>query len=295
MILFISTIIRKLSFLFLSNSLTYYPGMVLIKVGRYFRKMTFNNQESPRFHSIKMFNSININVDRFSYLGGSIFWTGFHHVNEALFLKSYLKSNMTFVDIGANQGEFSLIAASILKAGQVISFEPVTYQRTLLDKNKMLNNFSNLEIHSFGLSNKESKMPIYTSNDTSLHQGIHEGLSTLYANGDRNQIQEIIELKVFDEIFFTELKRLDFIKIDIEGAELYALQGMKNSIKKFHPLILIEINEDTFNAAGYGTKDVIDFFKSLNYQFYEIKKGKLIDKPMVQFNEWGNYIAKYSI
>jgi FkbM family methyltransferase len=269
--------------------------MLVIRVARIIRQLSFNKDYKHDYRTIKFMGSILMEVNKHSYMGGSIFWTGFHHVNEALFLKSFLKSNMTFVDIGANQGEFSLIAASILKTGQVISFEPVTYQRTLLDKNKMLNNFSNLEIHPFGLSNKESKMPIYTSNDTSLHQGIHEGLSTLYANGDRNQIQEVIDLKVFDEIFFTELKRIDFIKIDIEGAELYALQGMKNSIKKFHPLILIEINEDTFNAAGYGTVEIIDFFKSLNYQFYEIKKGKLIDKPMTQFNEWGNYIAKYSI
>jgi FkbM family methyltransferase len=294
MILFIASIIRKLSFLFLSYPLTYYPGMVIIKVGRFFRKITFNNQESPRFHAIKMFNSININVDRFSYMGGSIFWTGFHHVNEALFLKKYLKSNMTFVDIGANQGEFSLIAASILKAGRVISFEPVTYQRTLLDKNKMLNNFSNLEIHPFGLSNKESKMPIYTSNDTSLHHGIHEGLSTLYSSGNRTQLQEIIELKVFDDLFYSKMNRLDFIKIDIEGAELFALQGMKKSLTKYQPLILIEINEDTFNSAGYTTDELISFFDELNYKFYKIDKGRLSKSPITIFNAWGNYIAKYT-
>jgi FkbM family methyltransferase len=295
MILFFSSLIRKTTFFLLSNSSTYYPGMLAVRIGRIFRKSTFNEARSADFHIITMFNGIKINVNRFSYMGGSIFWTGFHHINEALFLRNFLKPDMNFVDIGANQGEFSLIASSVLTSGKVMAFEPVTYQRNLLKINKDLNKFSHLEIHPFGLSNIESNLPIYTSNDTSLHHGIHEGLSTLYSTGNRNELQEVIDLKVFDELFYSKIDRLDFVKIDIEGAELYALQGMKNTLKKFSPLVLIEINEDTFKAAGYTTKDVIAFFDSLAYKFYKIEKGKLSQFPIIDFNQWGNYIAKHSV
>lgn len=293
MISSIASFLRKTSVYLLSKSSTYYPGMMVVRLGRFLRERNYKSNQKADFHEIKMFGDIKISVDRYSYMGGSIFWTGFHHINEALFLKNFLKPQMTIVDIGANQGEFSLLASSIIRQGKVMAFEPVIYQRSLLEKNKELNKFSQLEIFPFGLSNTENKLPIFTSKNTTLHHGVHEGLSTLYSSGDRNELQEEIELKVFDELFYKNLKRLDFIKIDIEGAELYALQGMKKTIKKFLPLVLIEINEDTFNAAGYTTLDVIAFFKTLNYKFFRINKGKLSQEPISEFNEWGNYIAKY--
>lgn len=294
MILFVASLIRTFSVILLSNSVTYYLGMFVARTGRFFRKTTYSKSKLSEYHIIKMFNNVTIEVDRFSYMGGSIFWTGFHHISEALFLKSFLKPYMTFVDIGANQGEFSLIASSILKSGKVMAFEPVTFQRELLEKNKDLNSFISLEIYPFGLSNVESNLPIYTSTVTNLHHGIHEGLSTLYSSGDRNELQEVIDLKVFDDLFFAKMDKLDFVKIDIEGAELFALQGMKKSLEKFKPLVLIEINEDTFNAAGYTTQDVVTFFDSLDYKFYKIIRGKLSPTPLTEFNEWGNYIAKHS-
>jgi FkbM family methyltransferase len=294
MINIFSKLIRNVSILFLSNHSTYFIGMIAARIGRWFRTLSFNQYVENDFHTITMFNNIKITVDRFSYMGGTIFWTGFHHISEALYLKKYLSKNMTFVDVGANQGEFSLIAASILTSGTVIAFEPVSHQRKLLEKNKGLNNFNNIEIFPFGLSNKIEELPIYTSSDKTLHHGKHEGLSSIFSSDNRNEQQEIIEIKIFDDIFFEKLNRIDFIKIDIEGAELFALQGMEKSIKKFHPSILIEINEETFKTAGYTTNDVIAFFTDLGYNFYEIKRGQLSSNCITNFEKWGNYIARYT-
>jgi FkbM family methyltransferase len=224
-------------------------------------------------------------------MGGSIYWTGFHHVNEILYLNRILTSEMTFVDIGANQGEFSLFAASKLTHGKVISFEPVSYQLGLLKDNVNLNNFTNITIHPIGLSDQKSSLPIYTSSESSLHSGVHEGLSTLYATESRNEFQEEIRLEIFDEIYEDTLTRLDFIKIDIEGAELFALKGMHKHIEKFKPQILIELSEETFEAAGYTVKDMLDFLGSFGYKAYRINRGKLIECPTIH-TEWGNYIFK---
>ncbi len=260
MVYTLALLIRTISIFLISKDITYYPGMVVIRFGRWLRRKFYKDLNNADFQTIEFFNGTKIYLDRFTYMGGSIFWTGFHHLNEALFLKNILKSNMSFVDIGANQGEFSLIAASILSSGKILSFEPVSQQRALLEKNKIINNFKQIEIYSFGLGNKNSELPIYTSANTSLHHGRHEGLSSLYSSSDRNILQEVIQIKVFDDLFFNDLDRLDFIKIDIEGAELFALEGMVKRIQKFKPIILIEINEETFNAANYTTKDVVEFF-----------------------------------
>jgi len=292
MINILAFLIRKISIILVTNEVTYYPGMIMIRLGRWLRKKVYIDSNKTDFQTVALFNGAKIYLDRFTYMGGSIFWTGFHHLTEALYLNTILRSNMTFIDVGANQGEFSLIAASIINSGKILSFEPVSQQRTLLEKNKVINNFQQIEIYPFGLGNKNSELPIYTSANTSLHHGRHEGLSSLYFSSERNILQEIIQIKVFDDLFFNDLDRLDFIKIDIEGAELFALQGMSKSIQKFKPTILIEINEETFNSANYSTKDVLEFFYNFGYNFFEIKKGKLVNIEVKSFEKWGNYIAQ---
>ena len=73
-----------------------------------------------------------------------------------------------------------------------------------------------------------------------------------------------------------ELPPPDFIKIDVEGAELYALRGAAETLKKHHPKILLEFNRDTFEAAGYTQQDVLDFLGQFNYKFQVIEdRGKL--------------------
>ena len=73
------------------------------------------------------------------------------------------------------------------------------------------------------------------------------------------------------------ISRLDVLKIDVEGAELMVLKGSKKLIVKYKPLIMLEINNDTYQSAGYTIQDIKDFFRSLNYSCYLITKGgKLI-------------------
>ena len=74
------------------------------------------------------------------------------------------------------------------------------------------------------------------------------------------------------------MKRLDAIKIDIEGAELFALKGALNSIKNHKPrYILIELNQETSRAAGYEVRDVIQFLENLGYRWHELSKhGQLL-------------------
>jgi hypothetical protein len=81
------------------------------------------------------------------------------------------------------------------------------------------------------------------------------------------------------------------MKIDIEGGELNALKGSERTIEKFKPMIIIEINEATYKAAGYTTQDVKNFFDERKYIPYEIgKRGKLIKCNTLP--ELGNIVYK---
>src|SRR5204862_7205437 len=69
-------------------------------------------------------SSIKMVVDRSRSMGAAIFWTGFHEFREFLFLHRFLKPEMIVVDVGANQGEYSLFSAKRVTKGKVIAFEP---------------------------------------------------------------------------------------------------------------------------------------------------------------------------
>jgi FkbM family methyltransferase len=288
----ISKILRITISPLLFRKSTYLLGMLLIRFSRRLRTKNYiKGIKNIPIIIKKCMGNITMKVDKTSYMGGSIYWSGFHHVNEIVFLKNFLEPNMVLVDIGANQGEFSLFAASLLTQGQVISFEPVSKQYGMLTENIALNSFNNINVNKYGLSDQVASLPIYTSLDEDLHAGIHEGLSTLYATGDRVDLEETIDLKIFDIEFENKIERMDFIKIDIEGSELFALKGMRNHLSRFKPMILIELNNDTFSAANYTVKDVTDYLEEFGYQAYTLFRGK-ITKHEGAFSNWGNYIFK---
>jgi len=205
-------------------------------------------------------------------MGFSIYWSGFHEFHEFLFLNKFLKKHMVFVDIGANLGEYSLFAAKRVRDGKVLAFEPLPKMIKLLEENVSLNHFQNVQIFTYGLSSKEGVLPIHEI------ENAHEGLSTFFPGEQKSKNAFEVHLKVFDAEFEgMGVDRIDFIKMDIEGGELGALQGARKTIEKFRPVVMVEINQQTYHAAGYTIDDVYKFFSSLAYSPFEInKQGDLV-------------------
>lgn len=218
-------------------------------------------------------------IDRSCYMGASIYWAGFHHLWELSYLEKVLRPNMIFVDVGANQGEFTLFAAKRLHQGIVLAFEPQEQMFELLQKNVEMNNFSNVRLFKYGLGNGEGCAALYTSLDTTLHDGWHEGLFTLYPSDYRNNFVQTIPLKRLDTVLLENgIDRVDIIKIDVEGAELFVLQGAEKLLELNRPKLLLEINEETFNQAGYSTADLLDFLSKYDYRFYKFLRGGRLEQ-----------------
>lgn len=286
----IQFVFRVLVNKFIFKDSTYFLGMTLVRLSRKLRKYKIFQNNVDFQIAKKCLGNLTLELRPKTYMGGSLFWTGYHHISEMIYLKSNLKPHMNFVDIGANQGEFSLFASSVLNTGVVYSFEPVSNQFNMLLKNIELNNIKNIETFKFGLSDHQGELPVYTSSKpTDL--GNNEGLSSLYSSHERDIFEENIKLEVFDEYFKNDDLKIDFIKIDVEGAELFVLKGMYNNLKKYKPTILIELSEDNFNSAGYSTKDIIDFLSNLGYSPFKLFRGKTIKCNVIDL-KWGNYIFK---
>lgn len=250
------------------------PLKVLFLVSQFFAKRSQRTlKNKTQWTVINNFDSnLKLKVDRSRMMGASFFWTGLHEVREFIFLHRYLKKEMVALDIGANLGEYTLFMAKRLPLGRVFSFEPMKDICHLLRENVTLNNFNNVTIFEYGLSDKNQTMFLHEIDDG------NEGLGTFYPGAKKSTRAEEILLRSLDQKFPSfDVARLDFIKMDVEGAELFALKGAKNTIQKFRPLVMVEISEENYRAAGYATSDVMNYFNELNYNPHQVNKtGDLV-------------------
>lgn len=244
----------------------FYKYPVLVQVAEWMRKIYIPNQKTILIQDFDQNLKFYCQLD--DYISSQIFWMGIYSYHQLNFLQNILRRDMVFLDIGANQGEFTFFAAKRLTLGSVIAFEPVNELLNQLEKNIKINSLDNILLVPKGLSNQVSKIPIYKNQELKQYGLRNEGVATLYPQENFTKAEEV-ELTTLD-IFISEhpeIKRIDLIKIDIEGAELFALQGARKTINKFRPIILMEVNIETIKAAGYTPKELLDYMEELGYRY----------------------------
>ncbi len=207
-----------------------------------------------------------------------IFWFGYYSRDVCAVMKRILKSGMVVVDAGANIGEITMVASKLVGTdGHVYSFEPMTAIANQLEQNLGVNRISNASILRFGLSNEVGSLPIFLAEGAFRDGSIHDGLGTIYATPERPKKVEDIPLTTLD-IFSRNaaLSRLDLVKIDVEGAELPALTGARDTLIRFKPYLIIEVQDETATSAGYKAADILEFLEPLGYRFHTIgRMGRL--------------------
>jgi len=201
---------------------------------------------------------LGIHVDRASYVSSSIYWRGNHSTEVASFLKRHLQPDMTFVDVGANLGELTLVAAKRLAKGRVLAFEPVPQIFAQLSRNVALNNLSHVDLFNIGLFDKTDSLPIYQEQDINFGT-MNEGVPSLFSTGTDQQ-EVTVPLRRFDDVAREYgLEQLDVMKLDVEGAEMMVLRGAEPFLRRLRPLIITELSDTNFQRAGYTSRDLIDY------------------------------------
>lgn len=213
-------------------------------------------------------------VDTAKSMGSAIYWRGAHDWAPIFVLEKHIQPGDCIIDIGANQGEYTLWAARKAgKKGKVVSFEPMDQLfDTLLDNISLNPSFSDriLPIKK-GLSDKASQLCLYGK------PGDNEGVNTMFPTSSHTELIQEIALDTLDrELEKLQMPRVSLIKLDVEGAELQVLKGSKKTILEFKPKWIIEINEEACQAGGYTSQDILEFLKGFGYIFYKIGlRGKL--------------------
>jgi FkbM family methyltransferase len=152
--------------------------------------------------------------------------------------RSYLKSDSYVIEVGAHIGSHTVILSDICKDGVVYSFELQKLIFQLLNANLLLNTCKNVYTYMEAASD-ENKIESIGEIDYQNMTKFNSGLGSL--NAVRQYQGYPINIISLDHKF-SEIKKLNLIKIDAEGHEVPVLKGAKELIKKFKPLILTEFD-----------------------------------------------------
>ena len=220
--------------------------------------------------------ALRMSVNPNHHIGGAIYWRGSYARRILNCVGQFLRPDMVFADIGANQGEVTVFAARRLMQGTAIAFEPTTENFHRLLANVQLNNLTNVVALDFCLGSETGEVELFAPGSCSHHHryGWNEGMPSMYAPGPQATTVARVAVRRLDDVLPTlEVGGLDVVKVDVEGAELHVLRGGEDSIRRYRPVIVVEINSETYRAAGYEPFDVCAYLQSLGYDGFELNRA----------------------
>lgn len=192
---------------------------------------------------------------------------------EVAFVRSHIRSGQTVLDIGANIGFFSLLFSSLVgEKGCVIAFEPLPFLYSAAEKSRKENGFDHCEIHNVALGEKSgSAHLIYAPNSSNWGGAFLSFDGTVLPGHAKEPVSvEPLEKYIGD-------KKVDFIKIDVEGAEPLVLSRVRDYLAAHKPVIMSEIHAVQIDRVCKQTPhDYINLMSGIGYQCVLIgETGKL--------------------
>jgi FkbM family methyltransferase len=205
------------------------------------------------------------------------------------------------LDIGANIGWYSINIAKSFPSCEVHAFEPIPKTYAYLVRNIRLNKLENIYPHPFGLSNERKDVHFY-----------------FYPEGSGNASSANLSERSDAEVMTCHVERLDdfvianemfpdFIKCDVEGAELFVFQGAVEILKRDKPIVFTEMLRKWSAKFNYHPNDIINLFLSIGYRCFFVSDARLkeiytMTEETIQTNffflhenKHRNYIDEYLI
>ena len=233
--------------------------MILEKVARRARYAYWRWRAEGRHVSVKRLG-LHWRLSTTSCIERDLLLSGAFESETTNLLRDLVEPGMTVVDVGANIGYFTLqFAKAVGNYGQVWAFEPVPEYRQRIFEHLKLNALGkNVTVFPCGLSDQENEQEI----------NVGEASATLHwtSSAMPPRTKVLIQLKTLDRIVSEqELDHLDLIKIDIDGHEPAFLRGATEIIRKFRPVIVIEMAQHCLHVAGSNVELLRKQLKDLDY------------------------------
>jgi FkbM family methyltransferase len=196
-----------------------------------------------------------------------LYVAGSFEPNEFAFLDGVVRPGMTFVDVGANEGYFTLFAARrVGRGGRVVAIEPSSRERLQLERNVLRNRLGNVIVVPHALADAAGTARLQ------IAAKVHGGHNTFgaFAYADTAAVaSEEVPLETLDALVERlSVGRVDVMKIDVEGAELKVLRGGRNLLMSSRPILLIEANDAALRGQAASNEALVELLRELDYEIH---------------------------
>lgn len=198
--------------------------------------------------------------------------------------KNSIREGATVVDIGTNIGYYSIIAGKkVGSGGKVFSYEPNQGSFSRLQQNIQINNFKNITPVNIALSDKPGERLLFFGDNKCTHS---------FADNRKTGKNELVKTDTLDNSLKKYgLPKINVIKMDIEGAEILALEGMIETIERSPGLIIFtELYPKAIKRLDKSPIDFLKRLKELNFSISIIDEDK---KRLIPLNDFKVFISGF--
>jgi FkbM family methyltransferase len=176
-------------------------------------------------------------------------------------LRQIVTEGMVVVDIGANIGYYVLIESKgVGSSGRVIAVEPVEANYALLERNIRLNRCENVTPVKMAIGDQTGTAKIYLSRKSNCH--------SILQKGSADESSEVSIMTLDGLVEQQGLKAVDLVRMDIEGYEFVAIEGMIETIRAFRPMIFLEVHAHLTTLKEGAALGFVHRLKDLGYNVH---------------------------
>lgn len=218
-------------------------------------------------------------------VGCSIYCYRSYERDESKLIASVTREDAICIDVGANVGYYSLLLASLAPRGQVHAFEPVPRNFHLLSTSVLLNGFDNVVLNCCAVGNTDGQMSFTVSADSAYSSFLDTG---------RRARSRTITVPVRTIVSYCKergLHRIDFMKVDVEGAEQLVLEGASGCLEdaRLRPkLMMIELYEPMLRTYATSIDAIVSCLSTFGYAPFISRGGHVIPFERRHHNQFWN-------
>lgn len=216
----------------------------------------------------RLSNGMRMKCDLTDHIQRQIYFRAAYEPIETYLFESLLRPGMVVVDAGANVGQYALIAAGAVgHDGEVHAFEPVLRNFQRLTANVLLNGLTaTVRANMIALWDGAETLRLHLGSDMLGNHGAY----TIGTPSERIDTVAAAGMRLDDYAVENGLTRLDFVKLDVEGAEWFALTGARLVLARWRPMMLVEINREACQRLGYQPEQIWELLRPYGYLMWAV-------------------------
>jgi FkbM family methyltransferase len=209
-------------------------------------------------------------------VSSAIFAEGVWEPEETKFVQQILRPGMVFVDVGAHIGYYTVIASGIVgSSGKVFAFEPDPGNFALLQRNVAENRCQNVVTGEKAIAASTGRLFLYRSAGNFGDHRTYKPIGEVVERRGNRRSAVAVEALSLDDYFAADRTAIDFLKMDIQGAEYHAFVGMRKTLQ-WSPdvVILTEFWPTGLTQAGVAPRIFLDEVRACGFNIYRLEQGQ---------------------